>query len=167
MLWPAGITASPIVVLNVGVLTKSVALAGAVTKPVPLFPVSEYGTASVPVVPARVSVNVNGVVPVSPSSLEADSAVIDSTVRGPAIIGRGCRVEGAYIGPYSSLDDGARVIEAEIEHCIVLRGAHIENLSRRIDASLIGRDARVRGGASKPAAHRLLIGDGCTVEIGE
>ena len=50
---------------------------------------------------------------------------------------------------------------------IAKRDARIENLSRRIDASLIGRDARVRGGASKPAAHRLLIGDGCTVEIGE
>jgi len=99
--------------------------------------------------------------------IEEGATVVRSNVRGPAIIGRGCHVEDAYVGPHTSLDDGARVINAEIEHCIVLRNARIENLSRRIDASLIGRDARVAGSDSKPRAHRLMIGDGCIVDIGE
>jgi glucose-1-phosphate thymidylyltransferase len=99
--------------------------------------------------------------------IEAGATVVRSNIRGPAIIGRDCRLENAYVGPYTSLDDGTRVINAELEHCIVLRGARIENLTRRIDASLIGRDARVFGSDAKPQAHRLMIGDGCTVGIGE
>jgi glucose-1-phosphate thymidylyltransferase len=99
--------------------------------------------------------------------IEAGARVVRSNIRGPAIIGRGCRLENAYVGPYTSLDDGAQVVNAELEHCIVLRGARIENLNRRVDASLIGREARVSGTASKPQAHRLMIGDGCIVSIGE
>jgi glucose-1-phosphate thymidylyltransferase len=102
-----------------------------------------------------------------PVVVEAGATVIRSNIRGPAIIGRDCRLENAYVGPYTSLDTGARIIGAELEHCIVLRGARIENLSRRIDASLIGRDARVYGSDAKPQAHRLMIGDGCHVGIGE
>ena len=99
--------------------------------------------------------------------IEEGATVVRSKLRGPAIIGRNCRLEDAYVGPYTSLDEGARVINAELEHCIVLRGARIENLTRRIDGSLIGRDARVYGSDAKPQAHRLMIGDGCSVGIGE
>ena len=73
----------------------------------------------------------------------------------------------AYVGPYTSLERGVHIIHAELEHCIVLRNTRIENLDRRIDASLIGRDARIFGADSKPLAHRLMIGDGCHVGIGE
>ncbi len=99
--------------------------------------------------------------------IEAGASVLRSRIRGPAIIGRDCRLEGAYVGPYTSLADGVHVTAAELEHCIVLRGARIENLTRRLDASLIGRDAHVFGAAAKPQAHRLMIGDGCSVGIGE
>ncbi len=98
--------------------------------------------------------------------IEAGATLAGSIVRGPAIIGRDCRLENAYVGPYTSLADGVHVISAELEHCIVLRGARIEYLDRRIDASLIGRDAHVFGADSKPQAHRLMIGDGCSVGIG-
>ncbi len=93
--------------------------------------------------------------------------VIDSIVRGPAIIGRDCRLERAYIGPYSSLADGVRVVAAELEHCIVLRGARIEGLTRRLDGSLIGRHARIYGTDVRPQAHRLMVGDRSEVGIAE
>jgi glucose-1-phosphate thymidylyltransferase len=99
--------------------------------------------------------------------IEPGATVTRSIVRGPAIVGRDCRLQDAYIGPYTSLADGVQVTAAELEHCIVLRGARIEGLTRRIDASLIGRDAHVFGADAKPQAHRLMIGDGCSVGIGE
>jgi len=99
--------------------------------------------------------------------VETGATVVRSVIRGPAIIGHDCRLESAYVGPYTSLERGVHIIRAELEHCIVLRNTRIENLDRRIDASLIGRDARIFGAHSKPLTHRLMIGDGCHVGIGE
>lgn len=99
--------------------------------------------------------------------IEAGTTVTASVIRGPAVIGRNCRLENAYIGPYTSLADDVRVIAAELEHCIVLREARIEGLVGRIDASLIGRQAHIFGTEAKPRAHRLMVGDGCSIGIGE
>jgi len=99
--------------------------------------------------------------------IESGAVVVRSNIRGPAIIGAGCRLEDTYVGPFTSLDEGVRVVGAELEHCIVLRDARIEHLDCRIDASLIGREAHVFGSDRKPSAHRLMIGDGCRVGIGK
>jgi len=48
--------------------------------------------------------------------IEAGTTVTASVIRGPAVIGRNCRLENAYIGPYTSLADDVRVIAAELEH---------------------------------------------------
>ncbi len=48
----------------------------------------------------------------------AGTTVTASVIRGPSVIGRNCRLENAYIGPYTSLADGVCVIAAELEHCI-------------------------------------------------
>ncbi len=99
--------------------------------------------------------------------IEAGTTVTASVIRGPAVIGRNCHLENAYIGPYTSLADGVRVVAAELEHCIVLLDARIEDLDGRIDTSLIGRQAHIFGTDAKPRAHRLMVGDGCSVGIGE
>ena len=39
----------------------------------------------------------------------AGTKIINSTIRGPIIIGQGCHIENCFIGPYSSIADGARV----------------------------------------------------------
>ena len=99
--------------------------------------------------------------------IEAGTTVTGSIIRGPAIIGRDCHLDNAYVGPYTSLADGVRVVGAELEHCIVLREARIEDLETRIDASLIGRQAHVFGAGAGRRTHRLMIGDRCSVGIGE
>ena len=35
--------------------------------------------------------------------VEAGARIVQSTVRGPAIIGRGATIEHAYIGPFTSV----------------------------------------------------------------
>lgn len=104
--------------------------------------------------------NVQGRVAIHPSA-ELDATV----VRGPAVIGAGAVLRDAYIGPYSSIGDGVRVEGAEIEHSIVLAGAVIEHLGGRLEASVVGRGARVYRDFALPRAYRLRVGDGNEISL--
>lgn len=97
--------------------------------------------------------------------LEEGAVLRDSLVRGPAVIGRDAVVEGAYIGPYTSIGDQVRVVNSEIEHSILLAGSSVENLGARIEASLLGREVRVTRSNSLPKTMQLLVGDRAEIEI--
>jgi glucose-1-phosphate thymidylyltransferase len=89
------------------------------------------------------------------------SARLEGTVvRGPSVIGAGALLRDAYIGPYTSIGDGVRVEGSEIEHSVVLAGAVIEHLGGRLEASVVGRGARIYRDFELPRAFRLRIGDG-------
>jgi len=85
------------------------------------------------------------------------SKIINSTVRGPCIIGRNCIIEDSYIGPYTSIGDNARIIRSSIEFSIVLEKVTIEGIDR-LEESLIGENAKLIK-ASKRNAIKLHIGD--------
>jgi len=97
--------------------------------------------------------------------VEEGALLRNSVVRGPAVIGRDAVVDGAYIGPYTSIGDGVRVTNSEIEHSILLAGSSVENLGSRIEASLLGREVRVTRSDSLPKTMRLLVGDRSEIEI--
>jgi len=48
------------------------------------------------------------------------SRVVNSVIRGPAIIGDNCVIENAYVGPFTSIYYNCVVRGSEIEHSIVL-----------------------------------------------
>jgi glucose-1-phosphate thymidylyltransferase len=48
--------------------------------------------------------------------LQEGSQVANSTVRGPAVIGRNSRVVDSFIGPYTSIGDGCTIEDSEIVH---------------------------------------------------
>jgi len=85
--------------------------------------------------------------------------IVNSTVRGPASIGEGVVIEDSYIGPYTSLYHGATVRNCEIERSIVLENGRVENITARIQDSLIGREANVRQADTKPRSIKLKLGD--------
>jgi glucose-1-phosphate thymidylyltransferase len=88
------------------------------------------------------------------------TARIESTlVRGPAVIGARARISNGYIGPYTAVGDDVTIEDAEIEHSIVLPGARIECVSRRLEGSVIGAGARVFSDFGLPKALRLRVGD--------
>lgn len=96
--------------------------------------------------------------------VEAGAVVEASVVRGPAVIGSGARIVNSYVGPYSSIGPRCQVIDAEIEHSVVLEGSRIEGV-RRVDESLIGRNTEVRMVTGGPKAYRFLVGDDCEVDV--
>ncbi len=58
-------------------------------------------------------------------TIERGAEVINSVVRGPAIIGEDCRIVNSYIGPFTSLYHHVTVENSEIEHSMVLEHSTI------------------------------------------
>ncbi len=90
--------------------------------------------------------------------------IINSTIRGPAVIGKKTIVDNAFIGPYSSVGDRVVIRNSVIEHVVILEGSIVEGVVR-LEDSLIGRNARVVKGKRLRGALRLMIGDHSHVEI--
>jgi len=94
--------------------------------------------------------------------------LVDSVVRGPAVIGTGTRIEQSFVGPYTAIAAGCRLQRVEIENSIVWEGSTLEDVPLRISDSLIGRGVVIRRRPDmKPKAHRFLVGDNSEIGIGE
>lgn len=91
-------------------------------------------------------------------TVQEGAEVIDSVIRGPAIIGRGSKIIKSFIGPFTSIYEGCEIVASEIEHSVVLEGTKIHSISR-IEDSLLGREVTVERSEQKPAALRLMLGD--------
>jgi glucose-1-phosphate thymidylyltransferase len=96
--------------------------------------------------------------------LEAGASLVNSVVRGPAVIGADTRVENAYIGPYTSIANDCTVTDTEIEHSVVLEHSSLVGVPRIAD-SLVGRHVDVRRSGGRPQATRLMLGDHCELEL--
>jgi glucose-1-phosphate thymidylyltransferase len=91
------------------------------------------------------------------------SRLIRSEVRGPAIIGEGCLIEDAFVGPYTSVGDGVTIRKSEIEHSILLQNSRILDLEGRMADSLIGRNVEVTREHRRPRVMRMMLGDNSQV----
>ena len=96
--------------------------------------------------------------------IESGAQIINSTVRGPAIIGERTVVRNSYIGPYTSVYYDCEVINTEIEHSIVLEQSTITDIPRLAD-SLIGKEAVVRRSGLRPRSNRLMVGDHSVIDL--
>jgi glucose-1-phosphate thymidylyltransferase len=92
-------------------------------------------------------------------ALQPNARIINSVVRGPAIVGERTHIENAYIGPFSSIYHDVTIENSEVEYCIVLEHSRISNVPSRIQASLIGRHAEIYASSLKPRGHKLMLGD--------
>ncbi|MBI1756183.1 MAG: glucose-1-phosphate thymidylyltransferase [Fimbriimonas ginsengisoli] len=92
-------------------------------------------------------------------SLGKGSRVLNSVVRGPAIIGEGCVIEDSFVGPFTAIDSGTVLQGTEIEYSIVLGDCRLIRPGARIEASLIGRGATVGHAAGVPKTMQLVLGD--------
>ena len=86
------------------------------------------------------------------------SKIIDSTVRGPVVIGDNVLIENSFIGPFTSIGSGCRIVSSVLEHCVLLENARIEHVDR-LEDSLIGKNSVVLKDHKVHQAYRLMIGD--------
>lgn len=93
------------------------------------------------------------------------SRLNNCTVRGPAVIGSDCVLENTYIGPFTSIGDGAHVSNVEIEHSILRENCRIKDFDGRIVDSLIGVNVELARSHAKPVAYKFMLGDDSKVDV--
>jgi glucose-1-phosphate thymidylyltransferase len=96
--------------------------------------------------------------------VEAGARVVNSTLRGPLVIGANTVVEHSFIGPFSAVGSDCRVSHSEIEHSVVMDSSTIRDIPR-LEDSLIGKDVVVSRTQVRPRALRLMVGDHCQIDV--
>jgi len=96
--------------------------------------------------------------------IEAGAKIVNSTVRGPAVIGANATVTDSFIGPYSSVAADCLIEKSELDHSVILESSSIRNVSSMTD-SLVGRYVEVDRSIDAPSGLRLMLGDHSRVEL--
>lgn len=91
--------------------------------------------------------------------VERGARIVNSIIRGPAIIGEETQIVNSYIGPFTSIYHHCLIQDAEIEHSVVLENCRIVDIDQRIEDSLIGRNVEITRSPLKPRAYKLMLGD--------
>lgn len=97
-------------------------------------------------------------------SIAEGAEIINSCIRGPAIIGKNTVIENSYIGPFTSVYYDVVIKNSEVEHSIVLENSKISDVSR-VEESLIGKGAEISRTDLKPRAYRLMLGDNSKISL--
>lgn len=97
--------------------------------------------------------------------VEKGAKIINSIIRGPAIIGENCVIEDAYVGPFTAVGNNTVIRKSEVEYSIILRDCKILSVGIRLEGSILGNDVEVVEGSGKPRVHRFMIGDQSRVEV--
>lgn len=92
-------------------------------------------------------------------TVQEGAEVINSTIRGPAIIGEHTRIVNSYIGPFTSIYHHVLIENCEIDRSIVLEHSVMRDIGVRVQDSLIGRHALVQRSEFRPKALKLKLGD--------
>ncbi|MGQ9464645.1 MAG: glucose-1-phosphate thymidylyltransferase [bacterium] len=90
-----------------------------------------------------------------------------SVIRGPVVIGNNVHIKNSFVGPFTSIGDNATIHNAEVECSVIMAGAQIKNLNKRIDRSIIGKNVTIHQTNISPRTHRFYIGDQSFVELVE
>lgn len=97
-------------------------------------------------------------------TVQQGAEIINSVVRGPAIIGENTRIINSYVGPFTSIYHDVVIEDSEIEHSIVLEDSQITSIPRIID-SLIGRNVELNRSPYKPKAYKMTLADNSQVGV--
>jgi glucose-1-phosphate thymidylyltransferase len=95
--------------------------------------------------------------------VEPEAQIINSTVRGPCVIGKNVLVENSFIGPYSSIGDNSKILNSNIEYCVIQENVIIKDIER-LEDTLIGKNAKVTRN-QRNRTIKLHVGDYSEVEV--
>lgn len=97
--------------------------------------------------------------------LEEGARIVNSVVRGPAIIGSNTVIENSYVGPYTSVYNDVIIRDSEVEFSIIMDHCKITDVGIRIESSILGSQAEVVRAGDKPKTHRFILGAQSRLEL--
>jgi glucose-1-phosphate thymidylyltransferase len=103
---------------------------------------------------------VHGRVAISPHA-----RVSNSTLHGPIVIDDDAIVEDSFVGPYTAIGRGAKVIGSDLDNSMVLTMARIEHPGYRIQGSIIGEGASVLRSYELPKGLHMRLAPGSSVSF--
>jgi glucose-1-phosphate thymidylyltransferase len=92
------------------------------------------------------------------------SIIENTTVKGPCIVGKDCRIINSYIGPYTAINDGCIIDGTEIEDSVVMAGSSLLNAGRILE-SLIGKNVKIQENGGRPVGNRFVVGDNSEIML--
>jgi glucose-1-phosphate thymidylyltransferase len=95
--------------------------------------------------------------------IDADAKIAASTIRGPCVIGKDTVIENSFIGPYTSVGNGSKILNSNLAYCVILENVTIKDIDR-LEDSLIGKNAKVTKN-QRNRTIRLHMGDYSEVEV--
>ncbi|PJF44943.1 MAG: glucose-1-phosphate thymidylyltransferase [Phototrophicales bacterium] len=98
-------------------------------------------------------------------TIEEGAQIINSVIRGPAIIGKNTRIVNSYVGPYTSIYHHCTIEDTELERCVVLEHSSIRRIPYRLQDSLIGRHVDMDIADRRPLSNKLTLGDYSKVRL--
>ena len=96
-------------------------------------------------------------------NVEAEAKIIDSKIRGPCMIGKNTLIENSFIGPCTSVGDNSKILNSNLEYCVILENVTIKDVER-LEESLVGKNAKVTKN-HRSHALKLHIGDYSEIEL--
>jgi glucose-1-phosphate thymidylyltransferase len=95
--------------------------------------------------------------------VEPEAQIINSTIRGPCIIGKNVLIENSFIGPYTSVGNGTKICNSNIQYCVIQDSVTIRDVER-LEDSLIGNNAKVSRNP-RCGTIKLHVGDYSELEV--
>jgi glucose-1-phosphate thymidylyltransferase len=88
-----------------------------------------------------------------------------SLLRGPVVIGDGVVIEDSFIGPYSSIGNNCRVVEAKIENSVIMERVCIDSPKKPLDSCLVGEGSLIKGNSRPLDTIELFLGNQCILKL--
>ena len=101
-------------------------------------------------------------------SISKNCQVINSIIKGPAIIGNNTIIMDSYIGPFSSIGENCIIKNTKIESSIIMEECELENVDRKIKYSLLGKNVKIISSSydnNNNNNARFLLGDQSYIEL--
>ena len=92
-------------------------------------------------------------------TVQDGARIVNSTVRGPSILGKGTVIENSFIGPFTSIYHHCEIRNCQIERSIILENSRVIDIDQTLRDSLIGRNATVKRSDGLPSGIKMNLGD--------
>jgi glucose-1-phosphate thymidylyltransferase len=92
-----------------------------------------------------------------------EARIINSTIRGPCVIGEKTVIEDSFIGPYSSIGSSSRIINSNVQYCVIQDNVTVKDIEH-LEDSLVGKNAKVTRN-QRNRTIKLHVGEYSEVEV--